>query len=169
MKFNNFFQFFSVMVLASVLTACNSSSGDGNSTEVTAEEALEVVDASDLGVGIKGLKKTDTKGNEIITYVVEGASENDITITEGVDPIGEVDGYLPITNQFIEIAYPSGTVGRQAIKVVPQNDFNAVITFDAEENLLIREPFSTSEDGSVDFRPEPVNGSVVFSLMLVSE
>jgi len=167
MKYKNFFQFFLVMFLASALTACNSD-GDGNSTEVTTQIALEVVDASDLGEGIKGLKKTDTNGNEIIIYVPEDTSEGDVTITEGIDPTGGIDGYLPVTNQFIDISYPNGTVDRQLIKVVPEGEFNAVITFDTEENILVREPFSTNADGSVEFRPEPVNGSVVFSLMLVS-
>ena len=141
---------------------------------VQSKNLPSIVDSSSFGPYVKGLEFSDQKGNIITIYVPNYDKLPDFSVEmRDCINLGAPEGYEIITNEFIEFKFPDSVVEIEdwtyTIAVKTVEDFNTVMIFDEDENVMVRTPYSGSDDGRIEFRAVPSNKKITFALINISE
>ncbi len=118
--------------------------------------------------GVKGIVKTDLKGNIVTTYAKQNIEDKVIKIKEGID-YGKPDNVEILTNGFIEITYSPANKVRKIVSIKSLDEFNTVMVYDPENEDMVMTPYIVNDRGEVEFRVMPNDGKVIFSLIYISE
>jgi hypothetical protein len=151
----------------------------GNKNSTTTDLPSDSGDSSDSGTlvtedagpdeisekyDLNAVMATDAKGNEITVYLGLNVNLGKATVTEGLTNGTPNDNYIPITNEFIKVDYGADVEGLQVIKIYTKETFNTVYVKNTITQTMDIVPYKELEDGSVEFKVEPINGQVEFAL-----
>lgn len=138
-------------------------SGEFITQPIVEAEVDDVSDTLATKYSITGFTAEDDQGIEVIAYIGDSYSSDDITIAMG----GELELHESnelVSNGFTKITYAEDDDYLKIVRIKTSQEFNAILVKSKYGRLGVT-PFRENDDGTFEFRAEAVDGEVIFALV----